>query len=97
LQVGDHFVISRDATAPKRETATVVNIRESAERRLRRSSYFVLSTIGCTYRDGVLTLQGHLPTQYLKQVAQETVSGLDGVRAIANQIEVRQRLASVAY
>jgi len=90
---GEHFMMSLEATATASEAITVVNLGELAERRLRRSSYFALSTIGCTYREGVLTLRGHLPTHYLKQMAQETVGGLEGVHAIANQIEVRSPIS----
>lgn len=38
--------------------------------------------------DGVLFLRGRLPTYHLKQLAQEAVVGLAGVRCINNQIQV---------
>jgi osmotically-inducible protein OsmY len=61
---------------------------EWAESRLRSNPYLALKNISCGYRDGVLVLQGCLPTYYLKQIAQETVSLLEGVERIENQIEV---------
>jgi osmotically-inducible protein OsmY len=63
-------------------------IDHAAEERLRRSSYLALRDISCLASDGVLTLRGSLPSYYLKQVAQEIVSGVEGVRHVANQIEV---------
>jgi hypothetical protein len=36
----------------------------------------------------VLTLRGFLPTYYLKQMAQASVSDIAGVRTVANHIEV---------
>lgn len=40
------------------------------------------------YRKGVLTLRGQLVSFYQKQLAQEAVRNLDGVRQIVNCIEV---------
>jgi hypothetical protein len=36
----------------------------------------------------VIYLRGRLPSYYLKQVAQETVGGVKGVRHVVNRIEV---------
>jgi osmotically-inducible protein OsmY len=63
-------------------------ISEAARGRLRESAYFALRTIDCLHQDGVLTLRGCLPSYYLKQVAQASVTDIAGVRAVANQIEV---------
>jgi osmotically-inducible protein OsmY len=63
-------------------------IAESARSRLQRSSYSALKDVGCTCRDGTLELQGFLPSYYLKQVAQTLVTGVDGVTAVVNRIEV---------
>jgi osmotically-inducible protein OsmY len=75
-------VATTDTTARERR------IEEAAEGRLRRSSHLVLRDIGCTCREGVMTLRGYLPTYYLKQIAQHMVAEIDGVRGIINQIEV---------
>lgn len=80
--------IDRSPKATTRGPAHDVRIRELAEWRLRKSSYFALAHVSCHYGRGVLTLGGCVPTYYLKQIAQATVSGLDGVKAIENQIEV---------
>jgi osmotically-inducible protein OsmY len=63
-------------------------IDRTAEEQLRRSSYLALHDISCLASDGVITLRGYLPSYYLKQVAQEIVSGVEGVRHVVNRIEV---------
>jgi osmotically-inducible protein OsmY len=68
--------------------ARAMIIEDLAEYRLKRSPYSPLAGIRCDYRDGLLTLVGVLPSQYLKQVAQEAVFGLVGVREVDNQIRV---------
>jgi osmotically-inducible protein OsmY len=64
------------------------NVAERAESRLRAHSYLALQNVSCEYREGVLTLRGHLPTYYLKQVAQAAVGQLEGVQRVVNEIEV---------
>lgn len=65
-----------------------VSINELAERRLRSNPYLALKSVSCDCLDGVLFLEGCLPTYYLKQLAQEIVGGLQGVDRIDNQIQV---------
>jgi osmotically-inducible protein OsmY len=68
--------------APHPDTA------ELAENRLRRSGYPALQHISCEFRAGVLTLRGHVPRYYSKQIAQSVVGQIEGVEQIDNQIEV---------
>ena len=63
-------------------------IGEIAELCLRRNAYLSLEDVRCDCRNGVLRLWGHVPTYYLKQIAQETVAEVAGVRAIENDIDV---------
>jgi hypothetical protein len=63
-------------------------IAEVAESRLRGNGYLALRSISCTFDRGALVLRGYVPTYFLKQVAQEVVSKIDGVRAVDNRIEV---------
>lgn len=63
-------------------------IGESAQIRLQQSPYFALRSVCCAFQEGVLILQGCLPSYYLKQLAQTVVGELEGVTAIVNQIEV---------
>ena len=64
---------------------------ERAEVRLRGNSYLALKNISCKCQNGVLTLNGCLPSYYLKQVAQTAVAGVEGVKRIENRIEVVAR------
>jgi hypothetical protein len=63
-------------------------IGEIAEICLRRNSYLSMEDVRCDCCNGVLRLWGHVPTYYLKQVAQETVAEVAGLRAIENNIDV---------
>jgi hypothetical protein len=59
-----------------------------AERRLGASGYLALRRIHCACEGGVLSLCGHLPSHYLKQVAQAIADGVEGVLQVDNQIRV---------
>jgi hypothetical protein len=65
-------------------------LQELAEGCLRRNPYLALKNVSCDCPDGVLVLRGCVPTYHLKQVAQEAVAHLEGVRAVDNQIVVVQ-------
>ncbi len=59
-----------------------------AQECLQRSDHRDLRTISCHFDDGVLYLRGHLPSFYYKQLAQEAVRDVIGVRQAVNEIEV---------
>ena len=59
-----------------------------AEQIFRESPYHPLRTLKCSFREGVLTIVGRVPSYYLKQLAQSTVRGLNEVRQIRNLTEV---------
>ena len=63
-------------------------LQELAEGCLRRNPYRALKHVSCDCQEGVLVLRGCLPSYYLKQIAQEAVARLEGVKAIDNQIQV---------
>ncbi len=63
-------------------------VADAARKCLRGSPYLPLHAVECEYRWGVLILKGQLPTFYYKQLAQETVSRVQGVAEIVNAIEV---------
>ncbi len=65
-----------------------VAVVKAADDRLRRNPYIATARVSCEYDRGVLVLRGRLTSYYKKQVAQETVKGLDGVVEIVNEIEV---------
>ena len=60
-----------------------------AQERLALSPYAALGRVAASYHRGALRLRGCLPSHYLRQVAQELVSGVEGVNDVINQIEVR--------
>jgi osmotically-inducible protein OsmY len=55
---------------------------------LRRSSYLALRDVSCVVSGRLVYLHGHLPTYYLKQVAQELAGAVGGVRRVINEIEI---------
>ncbi|MBI3463443.1 MAG: BON domain-containing protein [Planctomycetes bacterium] len=55
---------------------------------LRTSPYLPLRSLKCSERRGVITIQGSVPTYYLKQLAQTLVRQIPTSRRIENQIEV---------
>ena len=77
------------------ESAVIHNdvIAETAHARLAASLYANVRRVSCSYDHDVLTLRGWLPSFYEKQIAQEAVRGLSGVRRIVNEIEVKDKSA----
>jgi osmotically-inducible protein OsmY len=65
------------------------SIVRRAQERLSRSPYAVLARVAGSYHRGALRLRGCLPSHYLKRVAQELVSRIEGVNDVINQVEVR--------
>ena len=63
-------------------------VAEVALGRLWEKAYLTLRRVSCECADGVLTLHGRVPSYYLKQLAQEAVAEVPGVREIVNAIEV---------
>ena len=59
-----------------------------AMERLRDSPYQAMRRVSCECKHGVLFLRGRLFSFYEKQVAQETVAGIDGVTQVVNEVEV---------
>ena len=67
-----------------------------ADRRLSEQIIQVLRATGCLplrdlrvfATDGFVTLQGRVPSYYLKQVAQSAICGLPGVVGVRNEIDV---------
>lgn len=65
-------------------------IQIRAQDTLAHSDYLELRPLSCEFFAGVLTLRGTVGSFYMKQLAQETLRGLDGVRYIANEIRVSE-------
>ena len=63
------------------------DVAKAAEARLRNSPFSALKNVSCEY-DDELILDGRLGSYYQKQLAQETVAGVEGVVQVVNEIEV---------
>jgi osmotically-inducible protein OsmY len=64
------------------------DVTEEARDRLRQSPYPLVRLLSCEFDRGVLRLQGRLSSFYQKQLAQEAVIGLSGVREVVNDVAV---------
>ena len=67
----------------KQERVTI-----TAEQKLGASPHRLRRSVSCRFADGVLRLDGMVPSFYLKQVAQALMQGIDGVRRVENALVV---------
>ena len=67
-----------------------VNLIDSAREQLENHPHFRgrLESVSIDERGKVLYLSGQLPTFYLKQLAQETLRRVPGVKSVRNEIDV---------
>jgi osmotically-inducible protein OsmY len=63
-------------------------IVDNVQRALRASGYGQLLKLKAFCEHGRVTLQGCVPTYYLKQVAQSVLRSIDGIRDIDNDVKV---------
>ena len=63
-------------------------IVEAARQRILHQPHLTIQRIWCDFQEGNLFLRGQVPSFYYKQLAQEAVARLDGVRQVVNEIEV---------
>jgi hypothetical protein len=63
-------------------------VLQIAVNRLSSNSYRLRSSVTCEYERGVLTINGELPSFYLKQMVQSLLRNLDGVERLENRIVV---------
>jgi osmotically-inducible protein OsmY len=76
-------------TSPTMERTSSHELAGAALKRLRNTSYHSIRGLTCECDDrGILYLRGPLPSYYQKQLAQEAVSDLPGIRKIVNHAEV---------
>ena len=66
------------------EQPIIAKVRE----RLRGHSHLRAQRIWCEFDGDKLFLRGQVPSFYFKQLAQEAVVGMEGVRQVVNDIEV---------
>jgi hypothetical protein len=75
------------AVAPPRISQGAV-VESAARSCLVMKGFHSLKRVTCRFRDGTLFLGGRVARFYHKQLAQESVRVLKGVRGIVNEIEV---------
>ncbi len=73
-------------------TATDLRLRDAVMRQLEWDSLVEASSIGVTAHDGVVTLSGYINSYAGKLAAERAAKRVRGVRAVANEIQVRLRL-----
>lgn len=80
----------------------MIALDEQLDGRVRRAlqghPHLTNGNLKCEATDGRVTLKGVVSTYYQKQIAQELLRSVDGVREVVNQLEVtwkqpRQRTA----
>jgi osmotically-inducible protein OsmY len=64
------------------------NLRETVLSQFEWEPEITSKEIGVTAQDGVVTLEGTVDWRFQKQIAEEAVRFLGGVRGISNEIEV---------
>ena len=69
-------------------------IEEEADKRLQQSLYPEMRRVLCNFRHGILTLYGIVYSFHVRQIAQELVQGLEGIKIIDNQLVVPGKRAS---
>jgi osmotically-inducible protein OsmY len=73
-------------------TAADVLVRDSVMQQLEWDSEFDASAIGVAAVDGAVTLTGYIDTYAAKLAAERAAKRVRGVRAVANDVQVRLRL-----
>jgi osmotically-inducible protein OsmY len=64
------------------------DVTEQARERLRQSLHHDALFVSCEFNQGVLRLRGRSSSFYNKQLAQEAVAHLSGVREVVNEVVV---------
>ena len=64
------------------------NAADAAKYRILHQPHLAQQRIWCEFDRGRLFLRGQVPSFYFKQLAQEAVAGMEGVRQVVNEIEV---------
>ncbi len=77
---------------PGRAGTAVCSVGSLVERRLRGSGYAALGRVRCEFEreNGTLHLSGSVRSYYLKQIAQQLVLDIEGVRLVNNRITVER-------
>lgn len=61
---------------------------DTATQRILYQPHLATQQVWCEFDQGRLLLRGQVSSFYFKQLAQEAVTGIEGVRQVVNEIEV---------
>lgn len=64
------------------------DVIHQATNRLGQSSHLFLRHLECNVEEGVIFIEGKVPSFYLKQTAQSLVQSIEGVEKVINRLEV---------
>ncbi len=75
---------------PLTEEGTMsASVDDAVRRRIEGCPYrFAFDKLTWRYEDGTLTIQGCVPSFHLKQVLQELLRNIEGIRRIENSVDV---------
>lgn len=79
---------SKSKLANQRE----MQILQSARERLEATKIYELSRLHCELQGDTLVIRGNVSSFYFKQLAQEAVKSMPGIRRIMNQTDVVDRV-----
>jgi len=65
-------------------------ILQAAENCLREQAGLAADQVSCEWGGDTLRLRGRVTSYYQKQLVQEAVKKVDGVRGVINDVEVRE-------
>lgn len=84
LRVG----VPRRFIAVRSSMAKNGDLAAAAQDRLQSSAYRGVRSVSCEYHEGVLVLRGRVSSYHQKQLAQEAVKHIAGIREIINAVQV---------
>jgi hypothetical protein len=77
------------ADSPVQDQLAHATIDQAVRRRIAACPYsFIFDKVTWQVNDGILTLQGCVPSFYLKQVLQELLLNIEQIDGIANEVRV---------
>jgi osmotically-inducible protein OsmY len=78
----------REATPPRSQGPEDLRLTERVERALNATGYGPLRGIAVTVEARLVTLEGRVPSYFLKQVAQATALAVPGAHQVRNDLAV---------
>jgi osmotically-inducible protein OsmY len=83
LRKSPYFAAMRPDSLPE-----AMKTADTAKQRILYQPHLTMQRVWCEFEQGRLFLRGQVPSFYFKQLAQEAVTGIEGVRQVVNEIEV---------